>query len=94
MRQCVICGKTPVVGHTITHRGMLKKQGGVGRRTVRVNLRRFMPNLQPTRLSIDGTVRRQWVCAACIRSERVVKGPLKPSHRSPSDTALRSPQPA
>ena len=94
MRRCVICGKTPVVGHTVTHRGMLKKHSGVGRRTVRVNLRRFLPNLQPTRIIIDGTVRRQRVCAACITSERIVKGPLKPSHRSPSETAPRSPQPA
>ncbi|MBI3082786.1 MAG: 50S ribosomal protein L28, partial [Candidatus Omnitrophica bacterium] len=46
MQQCAICGKGPVIGSRVTHRGKLKKEGGVGRRTVRVNRRRFLPNLQ------------------------------------------------
>ena len=83
MRQCAICGKRPVIGHAVTHRGMLKVKGGVGRRTVRVNRRRFLPNLQRATVLLNGTVQRVRVCAACLKSGRVPKAPLKPSRRSP-----------
>lgn len=83
MRQCAICGKAPVVGSVVTHRGMLKVKGGVGRRTVRVNLRRFFPNLQRATVLLNGTVRRARVCTTCLKSGRVPKAPLKPSRRSP-----------
>ena len=84
MRQCAICGKRPVIGHAITHRGMLKKDGGVGRRTVRVNRRRFLSNLQKATVILNGTVKRVRVCTACLRSGRVPKAPLNPSRRSPT----------
>ena len=83
MRQCAICGKRPVVGSAVTHRGMLKKKGGVGRRTVRVNLRRFLPNLQRATIILNGTVKRVRVCTACLKSGRVPKAPLRPSRHSP-----------
>ena len=82
MRQCEICGKRPVVGSQITHRGMLKKNKGVGRRTVRVNLRRFRPNLQHATVIFNGTVTRMNVCTACLRSGRVPKAPLRLAHHS------------
>ncbi|MBI4598462.1 MAG: 50S ribosomal protein L28 [Candidatus Omnitrophica bacterium] len=84
MQACAICGKRPVIGHQVTHRGKLKKKGGVGRRTVRVNRRRFLPNLQTATLLLDGTVRRARVCTSCIRSGRVTRAPLKPSRRPPA----------
>ena len=83
MRTCVICGKRPVVGRSLTHRGMLKVKGGVGRRTVRSNLRRFFPNLQRATILLNGVTTRTRVCTTCLRSGRVRKAPLKPSHRSP-----------
>jgi large subunit ribosomal protein L28 len=83
MRLCAICGKQPVVGRSKIHRGMLKKKGGVGRRTVRVNLRRFLPNLQRARVLFNGTVKRIRVCTACLRNGRVQKAPLTASRRSP-----------
>ena len=73
MAVCVICGKGPVAGRTYTHRGMLKKKGGVGRRTVRKNPRVFRPNLQRVRAVIAGTVRRVSVCTGCLRSGRILK---------------------
>ena len=82
MKQCAMCGKRPVIGSTVTHRGMLKKQGGVGRRTVRVNPRRFLPNLQRATVVLNGTVTRIRVCTACLKSGRVVRAP-KPSRHSP-----------
>ena len=72
-RRCGICGKGPVAGRTYTHRGMLKKKGGVGRRTVRKSARRFLPNLQPVRALINGSVKRLRVCTACLKSGRVTK---------------------
>jgi large subunit ribosomal protein L28 len=82
MKRCAICGKGPVVGHTITRRGMPKKQGGVGRKNVRVNLRRFLPNLQRATIVLDGAVVRTRICTSCLRSGRVVKAPLHPSRRA------------
>ncbi len=83
MQVCAICGKRPFIGSTVTHRGMLKKHGGVGRRTVRVNRRRFLPNLQRAKVILNGTVRQLRVCTACLKAGRVPKAPLHPSRRSP-----------
>ena len=83
MKQCAICGKRPVMGRTVTHRGMLKKDGGVGRRTVRTSLRRFLPNLQRATIILNGARLRTRVCTACLRSGRVQKAPPKSSRRSP-----------
>jgi len=82
MKHCAICGKKPVVGHRITKRGMSKKEGGVGRKNVRVNLRRFLPNLQHVTAITHGVIRRMRVCTACLKSGRVVKAPLNPSRPS------------
>ena len=87
MRTCAICGKKPVVGSQVTHRGMLKVKGGVGRRTVRVNLRRFLPNLQTATLVLHGAIRRVKVCVSCLKSDRAVKAPLRPSRRPASAPA-------
>ena len=84
MRTCAICGKGPVNGRQVTHRGMLKVKGGVGRRTVRVNPRRFFANLQTATIIRNGTVTRVRVCTACLRSGRVPKAPLHPARRSPT----------
>ena len=77
MKVCAICGKRPVIGRAVTHRGMLKKKCGVGRRTVRTSLRRFLPNLQSATLLFNGRVKRVRVCTECLRSGRVLKAPLR-----------------
>lgn len=79
MRECAVCGKAPVNAHQVTHRGMLKVKGGVGRKTVRVNPRRFFPNLQSATVILKGAIQRVRVCTSCLRSGRVQKAPLKPS---------------
>ena len=73
IRACAVCGKGAVKGRTYSHKGMLKKKGGVGRRTTRVNPRRFLPNLQRVRRLVNGVARRALVCVACLKSGRVVK---------------------
>ncbi len=83
MRSCDICGKRPVAGNAVTHRGMLKVKGGVGRRIVRVNRRRFLPNVQHATVLVNGTVKRIRVCTACLKSGRVPLKPRTAVHRSP-----------
>jgi large subunit ribosomal protein L28 len=59
-KQCEICGKTPVVGRTLSH-------------AHNVRARRFEPNLQTVRGLVKGASRRMRVCTRCIKSNRVVK---------------------
>ena len=59
-KQCELCGKTPVVGRTLSH-------------AHNVRARRFEPNLQRVRAMVNGGVRRIRVCTRCIRSNRVAK---------------------
>jgi large subunit ribosomal protein L28 len=59
-KHCEVCGKTPVVGRTLSH-------------AHNVRARRFEPNLQRVRAVVNGAVRRVRVCTRCIRSNKVVK---------------------
>ncbi len=54
-KQCAICGKRPICGHTISH-------------AHNVSNRRWLPNLQKIRVEIDGKSRKAYVCAQCIKS--------------------------
>lgn len=74
---CISCGKGPVAGRSYSRRGMLKKKGGVGRRTTRKNKRVFLPNLQLVRILWHGAVTRAPVCTACLKSARVLKAPIR-----------------
>lgn len=59
-KRCEICGKTPVVGRTLSH-------------AHNVRARRFEPNLQRVRANINGGHRRISACTRCIRSNKVTK---------------------
>lgn len=59
-KQCEICGKAPVVGRQLSH-------------AHNVRSRRFEPNLQTVRASVNGGNRRIRVCTRCIRSNKVTK---------------------
>jgi large subunit ribosomal protein L28 len=59
-KECEICGKKPVFGRTISH-------------AHNVRARRFEPNLQRIRVSVNGGTRRLRVCTRCIRSNKVTK---------------------
>lgn len=59
-KQCEICGKTPVVGRQVSH-------------AHNVSARRFEPNLQTVRASVNGGTKRLRVCTRCLRSGKVIK---------------------
>ena len=72
--KCEICGKTSIVGPSITRRGKAKYLGGVGRKITGISKRRFHANLQRVRVELpDGTRMRMRVCAQCLRAGRVLK---------------------
>jgi len=59
-RQCHVCAKTPVFGHTVSHANNVRS-------------RQFNPNLQSVRVVENGSVKRVRVCTRCLRSGRVQK---------------------
>ena len=59
-RVCEMCGKTPSVGHNVSHANNRTK-------------RRWLPNLQRVKVKLHGTVKRVRVCTRCIRSGWVKK---------------------
>ncbi len=70
---CEICGKKQVVGGSIIRKGLAKKKGGIGMHVVKNNLRVFKPNIQKSKVSINGTVKTIKICTACIRTGKVQK---------------------
>ena len=76
-RICAFCGKEPQTGNHIVRHGLAKYKGGIGLHTTAVTPRRFLPNLHSVRCVVNGTVMRRTVCAACIKSGRVVKVPVR-----------------
>jgi large subunit ribosomal protein L28 len=59
-RSCEICGKSPQVGHSVSHANNKTK-------------RRWYPNLQRVHAIQNGTTRRIRVCTRCLRSGLVTK---------------------
>ncbi len=57
---CFVCGKTPQVGHNVSH-------------SERKTKRRFMPNLQRIRIKVKGVTQRETVCTSCIRANKVTR---------------------
>jgi large subunit ribosomal protein L28 len=73
-QQCEVCGKKPVLGNTVTHRGKAKYLGGVGTKVTGISRRTFRPNLQRVHVTApNGTRKTMRVCTQCIRSGAVVK---------------------
>ncbi|OPZ09319.1 MAG: 50S ribosomal protein L28 [candidate division BRC1 bacterium ADurb.BinA292] len=60
MANCVVCGKGPQVGHSVSHANNKTK-------------RRWLPNIQKIRINWEGRVRMAPVCASCLRSGKVTK---------------------
>jgi len=70
---CEVCGKGPTAGRSVTRRGMAKRKGGVGRKIVRTNKRRFLPNLKKIKAIVGKTKKTITVCVECIKNGKVKK---------------------
>jgi len=72
-RVCDVCGKKPLTGNRIIRKGLAKYKGGIGLHTTAITRRRFLPNLHSVRSSENGGTVRRTVCAACIKSGKIIK---------------------
>jgi len=70
---CQICDKGPVSGNKYKRRGMIRRKGGAGSKIVGKTLRRFEPNLQRIKISLNGIVKRVYVCVKCIKAGKISK---------------------
>lgn len=77
-RRCKLCGKKAQTGNSLTRRGLPKKKGGVGLKTTGINKRRFLPNLQPKRVLINGRIKKILVCTKCLKKGKLILAPRKP----------------
>jgi large subunit ribosomal protein L28 len=57
---CEVCGKGPAFGRNVSH-------------AHNVSPRRFEPNLQSVRASVNGGTKRMRVCTRCLRSGKITK---------------------
>ena len=60
MASCVACGKSKTVGNNVSHANNKTK-------------RRFLPNVQRTRIATTRGVKKAYVCTRCLRSGAVTK---------------------
>jgi large subunit ribosomal protein L28 len=74
---CEICGKKTKIGGSIVYSGLPKKTGGIGLNRRKTNKRAFKPNLQKVRAFVNGEVKRMKVCTTCIKSNKVIKPPVR-----------------
>ncbi len=73
-RNCSICGKKARRGGSIARRGMAKFKGGAGRKITGRSKRTFRPNVQKVRiLTPQGRVVSAFVCAKCLKADKVKK---------------------
>lgn len=85
---CFISGKGPHTGGSIIRKGITKKAGGIGTHIVKVNKRKFRPNLQRVRVVMpSGQVKRVWVCAKELKTGKVVKATRGMNRSRPSAKA-------
>ena len=64
-KQCFYCGKRGQFGAQVSHAHNVSK-------------RRFEPNLQRVRVTLEGETQKVYACTDCIRLGRVVKKISKP----------------
>jgi len=57
--KCEICGKIPQFGHNVSH-------------SKRHTNRRWMPNIHPVTLIVDGKAKRMKLCTRCLRTQHKV----------------------
>jgi large subunit ribosomal protein L28 len=64
---CDVCNKGPQFGHKVSRTGRRALKRHIKARTKR----RFDPNIQPVRTTINGTSKRLNVCTSCLKAGKV-----------------------
>jgi len=72
-RVCEICKKKTRFGNKVSRRGLPKYKGGIGLKTTGISRRKFKPNIQKVRASVNGGVKRMKVCTSCLAAGKVKK---------------------
>lgn len=73
-KKCQITGKQPHMGGSIVRKGISKKKGGIGLQLVKINKRKFRPNLQRVRVVLpNGSIQRIWISAKALKAGKVTK---------------------
>jgi len=72
-KKCTLCGKGAMRGRSLVRKGLAKKKGGTGKKTVRSTKRQFLPNLQKIRILIGNRPRRAYVFTRCIKKGKIKK---------------------
>ena len=67
-RVCEVCGKGPQFGQNIRH----VHSGSWALRAPRTK-RRWLPNLQPARVLVNGETKRIRVCAKCLKAGKIAR---------------------
>jgi large subunit ribosomal protein L28 len=62
---CYSCGKGPGFGNARSH-------------SLRATRRRWNPNLQKVRIQDGAAIKREWVCASCLKGFKVQKAGTAP----------------
>ena len=73
LKRCAICNKGLMYGHALSRRGLAKKKGGTGKKTTRVNKRKFLPNLHKIKAKINGLPKTIYICTKCLKKGKVEK---------------------
>jgi len=67
--RCDVCGKEPVFGKSVARLG----KNAIKRRVKARTSRRWNPNIQTVKASIDGSPVRVKVCTSCLKKGKVAR---------------------
>ncbi len=79
LKECVICKKVALTGKVLSRKGQYKSKGGTGSKIARWSKRKFRVNLQTVHIVVNGTPKKVYICAKCIKKGDFQKAvPRKP----------------
>ncbi len=67
LKECVICKKVALTGKVLSRKGQHKAKGGTGSKIARWSKRKFLANLQTVHIVVNGTPKKVYICAKCIK---------------------------
>ncbi len=79
LKKCAICEKVALTGKVLSRKGQYKAKGGTGSKIARWSKRKFGVNLQTVHIVVNGTPKKVYICAKCIKRGDFKKAvPRKP----------------